>query len=97
MKLITKMKGVNSKLNKMTKDDYEAALKKPLIGKNINLQVKNNIKGSNRTPSGIPLLSKITVQKNALTGVHTKAVVLSNHSCAPFVYDYIADLDYVCN
>jgi hypothetical protein len=83
-KNITKMKGVKKTLNNLTSQDYQEALKKPIMGKNINLQMKNNI------------MSKITVQKNALTGVHTKAVVLSNHSCAPFIHDYFADLDYIC-
>ena len=30
-------------------------------------------------------MSKITVNKNALTGCHTKMIVLSNQSCAPYI------------
>ena len=30
-------------------------------------------------------ISKITVKKNALTGCHTKMIVLPNQSCAPFI------------
>jgi hypothetical protein len=81
---IYKMKGVKKSLNQFTADDYQEALKHPIIGNNINLQMKNNV------------MSKISIKKNALTASHTKAVVLSNHSCAPFIHDYFADLDYIC-
>jgi hypothetical protein len=53
---------------------------KPISGKNINLQMKGSA------------MSKVTVIKNALTGVHTKAIVLPNHSCAPFINGYIAEM-----
>jgi hypothetical protein len=79
---ITKMKGVKKSLNKMTTQDYQTAITKPIIGKNINLQMKNNV------------MSKIAIRKNALTGVHTKAIVLENHSCAPFIHNLSADTDF---
>ena len=39
-------------------------------------------------------MSKLTVQKNALTGLHTKMIVLENQSCAPFVKGITAN-DYI--
>jgi hypothetical protein len=79
---ITKMKGVKKSLNKLTSQDYQTSLTKPIVGKNINLQMKNNV------------MSNIKVRKNVLTGIHTKAIVLENHSCAPFIYEYDAIMDY---
>jgi hypothetical protein len=79
---VTKMKGVKKSLNQMAAQDYQSAIVKPIIGKNINLQMKSN------------QMSKIKIQKNALTATHTKAIVLSNQSCAPFIYGYDANLDF---
>ena len=31
------------------------------------------------------IMSKITINKNALTGFHNKMIVLSNEACAPFI------------
>ena len=39
-------------------------------------------------------MSKISVVKNALTGLHTKMIVLSNQCCAPFIKGINAN-DYV--
>jgi hypothetical protein len=78
---ITKMKGVKKSLNKLKHEQYLEALTKQIEGKNNNLQVKNGI------------MSKLTIRKNALTGVHTKAVVLENHSCVPFIQGV---KEYVC-
>ena len=30
-------------------------------------------------------MSKITINKNALTGFHNKMIVLPNEACAPFI------------
>ena len=43
-------------------------------------------------------MSKITVQKNALTGFHNKMIVLKNQACCPFIKgltanDYIVDAE----
>ncbi|KAA6401532.1 MAG: hypothetical protein EZS28_002942 [Streblomastix strix] len=40
--------------------------------------------------------SKISTQKNGITGVHTKAIVLKDQSCCPYIFglkasDYIID------
>ena len=66
-----KLKGVSLKKNKLTKEDYKTSLNNTTPGKNINLQLKNN------------QMSKLTVNKNALTGKHTKMIVLENQSCVP--------------
>jgi hypothetical protein len=89
---VTKMKGVKKSLNKLTAQDYQSAIVKPIIGKNINLQMKNRRSPESGKMSSV--MSKITIRKNAITGVHTKAIVLSNHSCAPFVFGYDANEDY---
>jgi hypothetical protein len=47
-----------------------------------------------KTKKMISQMSKIKIQKNALTATHTKAIVLSNQSCAPFIYGYDANMDY---
>ena len=70
-----KLKGVSLKKNHIVSSDYKSIIDNQSIklGKNINLQMQNN------------KMSKITVNKNALTGCHTKMIVLPNQSCAPFV------------
>ena len=75
-----KLKGVSLKKNTIVHTDYSDVLNKCTVkhGKNINLQMKNN------------KMSKLTVNKNALTGCHTKMIVLSNHSCAPFITGFTA-------
>ena len=39
-------------------------------------------------------MSKLTINKNALTGQHTKMIVLENQTCAPFVTGLTAN-DYI--
>ncbi len=70
-----KLKGVSLKKNNIVRNDYKEVLmeKSIKVGKNINLQMKNNI------------MSKVTVNKNALTGSHTKMIVLENQACLPFI------------
>ena len=79
-----KLKGVSLKKNKITSKDYENVIANNTViaGKNINLQFKNN------------MMSKLTVNKNALTGTHTKMICLSNQACAPYVHGLNAD-DYI--
>ena len=66
-------------------EDYNDILKNQTvkIGQNINLQMKNST------------MSKVTVNKNALTGLHTKMIVLENQACAPFITGLTAK-DYSC-
>jgi hypothetical protein len=71
---VSKMKGVKKSLNPLGCEDYDKAFESTVKGENINLQLNQGT------------MSKITIHKNALTGTHTKAVVLENESCAPFVY-----------
>ena len=80
-----KIKGVSLKTNKLTSNDYKDILDNESIksGKNINLQVKKNI------------MSKITINKNALTGFHNKKIVLPNQSCLPFIKGLTAKDYYV--
>lgn len=79
--ITTKMKGCSKKRNSFTKDSYADCVNDGTItkGTNANLQVKRN------------KVCKLFMNKNALTGVHTKAVVLPNQSCAPFIYNLNAD------
>ena len=72
-----KLKGVSLKTNKIKSSDYKDILDNKCVksGKNINLQMNHNI------------MSKITINKNALTGFHNKMIVLPNESCAPFIRD----------
>ena len=70
-----KLKGVSLKKNNIVSEDYNNVLLKNSIklGQNINLQMNGG------------KMSKLTVNKNALTGCHTKMIVLPNQSCAPFI------------
>lgn len=70
-----KLKGVSLKKNNIKSSDYESIIKDKIIvpGININLQMKKN------------RMSKVTVNKNALTGFHNKMIVLENESCVPFI------------
>ena len=74
------------KKNNIVSNDYLDILQNRNIkkGKNINLQMKNGT------------MSKISVVKNALTGLHTKMIVLSNQCCAPFIKGINAN-GYVCH
>ena len=70
-----KLKGVSLKKNIIKYEDYKSIIENKSIkqGKNINLQMNNN------------QMSKLTVQKNALTGLHNKMIVLDNQSCCPYI------------
>ena len=69
-----KLKGVSLKKNKIVSSDYEKALKEPIKGKNINLQLSRDNQ-----------MSKITINKNALSAVNTKMIVLENGCCCPYI------------
>ena len=78
-----KLKGISLKKNNINANDYKEVIDEGIIkrGKNINLQLNQH------------LMSKITVNKNSLTGKHVKMVVLSNQSCAPYI-DGLSAKDY---
>ena len=78
--ITTKMKGCSKKRNNFSKDEYKECINNSKLtkGVNANLQVKRN------------KVCKLFMNKNALTGVHTKAIVLPNQSCAPFMFNISA-------
>ncbi len=92
-----KLKGVSLKKNHITSDDYKDIIDNGgvKVGKNINLQMVMN----NKIQSKISemTMSKITVNKNALTGTHTKMIVLENQSCAPFIHGLTSGDYIICN
>ena len=82
--ITTKSKGINKNHNKLKFDNYSDAITSVIPGKNVNLQL-------DRRGDDYQMSIKI-VHKNALTGAHTKMVVLENQSCCPFGFDeYIID------
>ncbi len=74
MIIALKAKGINIKKNKLTKDNYITALNEVVKGININLQLKDK------------QMSKLTIEKNALTGKLTKMKVLPNERCVPLFF-----------
>ena len=80
-----KLKGVSLKKNHIEYDDYKNVIlnNSVKVGKNINLQMNGN------------QMSKLTINKNALTGCHTKMIVLENQSCCPFISG-LTSKDYIC-
>jgi hypothetical protein len=75
-----KVKGVSIRQNPLTVGDYSDVIKEDRIvkGKNTNLQMSRN------------LMSKVLINKTALSGLHTKFQVLSDNStCAPLGYKEI--------
>ncbi|KAA6367687.1 MAG: hypothetical protein EZS28_036786 [Streblomastix strix] len=81
-----KLKGVNQKTTKISKQNIVDNINDGTITKATNMRLgqKNYI------------MSKIETQKNCITGIHTKAIVLRDQSCCPYVYglkasDYVID------
>jgi hypothetical protein len=35
-------------------------------------------------------MSQLSIEKNGITGIHTKMIVLENQSCCPFMYGLTA-------
>ncbi|WP_289705296.1 hypothetical protein, partial [Bacteroides acidifaciens] len=70
-----KLKGVSLKKNVIKSSDYKDIIENNSVkqGKNINLQMNGN------------QMSKVTIQKNALTGFHNKMIVLEDQTCIPFI------------
>ena len=80
-----KVKGISLKKNKLAYKHYLKVIDEltTIQGKNINLQMKSGV------------MSKVTINKNALTATHTKMITLSNHSCCPFIHNIPAN-QYSC-
>ncbi|KAA6384122.1 MAG: hypothetical protein EZS28_020350 [Streblomastix strix] len=78
---VNRMKGVSEKKVNLTTNDYIKCLND---GCNINVT-------TNKLQMKMGILSMISMEKSALTGIHNKMVVLSNGCCAPFMYGINAD------
>ncbi|KAA6366640.1 MAG: hypothetical protein EZS28_037833 [Streblomastix strix] len=81
-----KLKGVNQKTTKISKQNIVDNINSGTITKAVNMRLgqKNYI------------MSKIATEKNGITGIHTKMVVLKDQSCCPYIFglkasDYIID------
>ncbi|KAA6399390.1 MAG: hypothetical protein EZS28_005076 [Streblomastix strix] len=75
-----KLKGVNQKTNKITKDQIVDCINEGKITKctNMRLGQKNH------------QMSQLSIEKNGITKIHTKMIVLENQSCCPFMYGLTA-------
>ncbi|KAA6370043.1 MAG: hypothetical protein EZS28_034430, partial [Streblomastix strix] len=75
-----KLKVVNQKTNKITKDQIVDCINEGKITKctNMRLGQKNH------------QMSQLSIEKNGITGIHTKMIVLENQSCCPFMYGITA-------
>ncbi|KAA6380192.1 MAG: hypothetical protein EZS28_024280 [Streblomastix strix] len=78
-----KLKGVNQKTNKITKAQIVDCINEGKITKCINMRFgqKNH------------QMSQLSIEKNGITGIHTKAIVLSDQSCCPYLFGLTAS-DY---
>ncbi|KAA6375414.1 MAG: hypothetical protein EZS28_029059 [Streblomastix strix] len=71
-----KLKGVNQSTNKITKDQIVDNITNGTITKCTNMRLgQKNYQ-----------MSKLSTEKNGITGIHTKMVVLSDQSCCPYVF-----------
>ncbi|KAA6393630.1 MAG: hypothetical protein EZS28_010845 [Streblomastix strix] len=79
-----KLKGVNQKTTKISKQNIVDNINDGTITKATNMRLgqKNYI------------MSKIATQKNGITGIHTKAIVLRDQSCCPYIFNLTAK-DYI--
>ncbi|KAA6402369.1 MAG: hypothetical protein EZS28_002104 [Streblomastix strix] len=75
-----KLKGVNYKPNKLTKEQIVDCINEGKITKctNMRLGQKNH------------QMSQLSIEKNGITGIHTKAIVLENESCCPYLFGLTA-------
>ncbi|KAA6361641.1 MAG: hypothetical protein EZS28_042832 [Streblomastix strix] len=81
-----KLKGVNQKTTKISKQDIVDNIESGSITKATNMRL-----GQKKY-----IMSKIATQKNGITGIHTKMVVLKDQSCCPYIQglkasDYVID------
>ncbi|KAA6397723.1 MAG: hypothetical protein EZS28_006752 [Streblomastix strix] len=79
--LMNWMKGVSEKKGNHTTNDYIKCLND---GCNINVTTNN-------LQMKLGVMSMISMEKSALTGIYNKMNVLSNGCCAPFMYGISAD------
>jgi hypothetical protein len=82
-----KVKGVSIKQNPLTVGDYSDVIQEDriVIGHNTNLQMSQNRTAG--VSNGVSLMSKVLINKTALSGLHSKYQVLSDNStCAPLGY-----------
>ncbi|KAA6401112.1 MAG: hypothetical protein EZS28_003361 [Streblomastix strix] len=79
-----KLQGVNQKTTKINKQNIVDNIRDRTITKATNMRLgqKNYI------------TSKIATEKNGITGIHTKMVVLKDQSCCPYIHGLKAN-DYV--
>ncbi|KAA6371677.1 MAG: hypothetical protein EZS28_032796 [Streblomastix strix] len=71
-----KLKGVNQSTNKITKNQIVDNITNGTITKCTNMRVgQKNYQ-----------MSKLSTEKNGITGIHTKMVLLSDQSCCPYVF-----------
>ncbi|KAA6380055.1 MAG: hypothetical protein EZS28_024418 [Streblomastix strix] len=84
MKKKIKLKGVNQKTTKISKQNIVNNINSGTITKATNMRLgqKNYI------------MSKIATQKNGITGIHNKMVVLKDQSCCFYIFGITAS-DYV--
>ncbi|KAA6381509.1 MAG: hypothetical protein EZS28_022964 [Streblomastix strix] len=78
-----KLKGVNQKTNKITKEQIVDCIEEGKITKctNMRLGQKNH------------QMSQLAIEKNGITGIHDKMIVLENQSCCPFIFG-LSSKDY---
>ncbi|KAA6358042.1 MAG: hypothetical protein EZS28_046431, partial [Streblomastix strix] len=71
-----KLKGVNLKTNKLIKDQIIDSINESKTTKCINMRLgqKNH------------QMSQLSIEKNGITGIRTKAIVLENESCCPYLF-----------
>ncbi|KAA6397784.1 MAG: hypothetical protein EZS28_006688 [Streblomastix strix] len=71
-----KLKRVNQKTNKINKEQIVDCVNEGKITKctNMRLGQKNH------------QMSQLSIQKNRITGIHTRMIVLENQSCCPFMF-----------
>ncbi|KAA6388813.1 MAG: hypothetical protein EZS28_015662 [Streblomastix strix] len=79
-----KLNGINQKTTKISKQNIVDNINDGTITKATNMRLgqKNYI------------ISKIETQKNGITEIHTKAIILKDQSCCPYVYE-LKTSDYV--
>ncbi|KAA6371364.1 MAG: hypothetical protein EZS28_033109 [Streblomastix strix] len=78
-----KLKGFNQKSNKITKAQIIDCINQGKITKCVNLRLgqKNH------------QMSQLSIEKNGITGIHDKMIVLSNQSCCPYIFG-LSSKDY---
>ncbi|KAA6388624.1 MAG: hypothetical protein EZS28_015848 [Streblomastix strix] len=80
------LKGFNQKTNKITKAQLIDCINEGKITKCTYMRLGQNIHQ----------MSQLYIEKNGITGIHTKAIVLSDQSCCPYIFDLTAK-DYSFN